>query len=71
MPQSKRIQFEFASSAIQRLDSIKQQTGKQSYAEVVRDGLRLLEWYVQQERSGYEIGLVKDDVLIKVVKFSF
>jgi hypothetical protein len=68
---SKRIQFEFAAAVIDRLEAIKRQTGRQSYAEVVRDGLRLLEWFVAQEAAGYEIGLVKDDVLVKVVKIIF
>lgn len=67
---TKRIQFEFTAEVLDRLEAMRQ-TGRQSYAEVVRDGLRLLEWFVAQEQAGYEIGLVKDDVLVKVVKIIF
>lgn len=65
----KRIQFEFSADAMQRLDTMKAETNATSYAGLVRDALRVYEWVVQQQKDGYEIGLVKDNTLAKTVKF--
>jgi IS1 family transposase len=67
--ESKRIQFEFSPDAIERLERMKKFADKSSYAELVRDSLRVYEWFLQQDKAGYEIGLVKDDALVKTVKF--
>jgi IS1 family transposase len=65
---SKRIQFEFSADAVERLERMKKETEKSSYAEIVRDSLRVYEWFLQQEKAGYDIGLVKDENLVKTVK---
>lgn len=67
--ESKRIQFEFSPDAVERLDNMKKLTEKSSYADVVRDALRVYEWIVQQEKAGYDFGLVKGDTLVKTIKF--
>jgi hypothetical protein len=66
---TKRIQFEFSADAIERLERMKKAADKSSYAELVRDSLRVYEWLLQQEKAGYDIGLVKDENLVKTVKF--
>jgi Arc/MetJ-type ribon-helix-helix transcriptional regulator len=71
MAKAKRIQFEFSTEAATRLDLLRDKTKRQSYAEVVRDGLRILEWFDNMRGEGFEIGLVKDDRLVKVVEFVF
>lgn len=71
MSDSKRIQFEFSAEMVHRLDDIKRRTGRSSYAEVVRDAIRLLEWWVTQDHAGYDTGLVKDDELTKIVVIKF
>ena len=68
---SKRIQFEFADDALERLERMKRRTRKSTYADVVRDALRIYEWFNEQAEAGYDIGLVKDDTLVKTVKFVF
>lgn len=68
---SKRIQFEFPPDAVERLDRIKQQTNSSSYAELVRNALRVYEWMVDSQKKGFEIGLVKDDQLVKTVEFLY
>ena len=65
---SKRIQFEFSADAVERLERMKKETEKSSYAEIVRDSLRVYEWFLQQEKAGSDIGLVKDENLVKTVK---
>jgi hypothetical protein len=66
--ESKRIQFEFSPDALDRLNRMKEQTDASSYAELVRDALRVYEWVVQQDKAGYDIGLVKGETLVKTVK---
>ena len=66
-----RLQFEFSSDAYQRLQRIKDETHASSFAELIRNSLRLYEWIMQQEREGYGFGLVKDDKLVKEVKLVF
>lgn len=67
----KRIQFEFSSEAVERLNKIKRESNAISYVEVVRNALRVYEWVLENERSGFEIGVVKDDDLVKIIKFLY
>ncbi len=69
--ETKRIQFEFSPDAVERLDRIKKETNSGSYAELVRNALRVYEWVIETEHKGFEIGIVKDDDLVKVVKFLY
>jgi hypothetical protein len=65
---SKRIQFEFSPEALDRLNRMRELTETSSYAELVRDSLRVYEWIIQQDKAGYDIGLIKGDTLVKTVK---
>lgn len=67
--ETKRIQFEFSAEALQRLNKMRDQTDAASYAELVRDALRVYEWVIDQQRAGNDIGVVKDDILVKTVRF--
>lgn len=67
----KRIQFEFAADAYERLGNIKEMTEAGTYADVVKNALRLYEWFLEQQGDGYEIGLIKDGKLVKQVEFYF
>jgi hypothetical protein len=64
----KRIQFEFSADAVERMNRMREQTDASSYAELVRNALRVYEWFIQQEKGGYDIGLVKDETLVKTIK---
>ena len=68
---SKRIQFEFSSDAVERLDRMKRETNSGSYADLVRNALRVFEWVVETEQKGFDVGVVKDDELVRVVKFLY
>jgi hypothetical protein len=67
----KRIQFEFSPDALERLNKMRELTEASSYAELVRNALRVYEWFVEQDRAGFDIGLVKDETLVKTVKLFF
>lgn len=66
---SRRIQFEFSPEAHNRLNALKNQTNAASYAELVRNALRVYEWVLEQENEGNAIGVFRDGKPLKEVKF--
>jgi metal-responsive CopG/Arc/MetJ family transcriptional regulator len=73
--QKERVQFDFSSEALQRLDDMKTRTGAATRAEVVRNALRLYEWFVSElepentikvfDQSKEAIAIFKAKMLIK------
>src|SRR5689334_10636035 len=49
--EAKRMQFEFSPEAVERLNYMKERTDASSYAEIVRDALRLYEWFIKQDEA--------------------
>ena len=43
-----RVQLDFSTEALERLDELKEKTGASTRAEVVRQALRLYEWFVNE-----------------------
>jgi hypothetical protein len=43
-----RIQFDFSPDALRRLEELKEKTDASTKAEVVREALKLYEWFVTQ-----------------------
>ena len=64
----RRVQLDLAPDAITRLRRLKEMTSATSYAEVVRDSLRAYEWMVSERDAGRDIGVVKDGLVVEVVK---
>ena len=50
-----RLQFDFSTEALKRLDDIKAKTDSSTRAETVRDALRLYEWLVNEVDPDYTI----------------
>ena len=69
--ESRRIQFEFSVEAHNRLSRLKEETDASSYAELVRNAIRVYEWVVEQEKEGNSIGIFKDGKPLKEVKFLY
>jgi hypothetical protein len=46
-----RVQFEFTPEALARLEALKLVTDASTRAEVVRNALRLYEWFVNQAKA--------------------
>ncbi len=65
---SRRVTLEFSDDAADRLDAIKKLTEADNDAETIRNALRVYEWHTKQAAAGYEIGLVKDGMVEKIVK---
>lgn len=57
----KRVQLDLEEDQIAQLDKLKVRSRSTSRAEVVKNSLRLYEWFLAQKDDGWEIALVKDD----------
>jgi len=62
----RRVQVEFSPDAFRRLLEIKGMAGAPSNAEVIRDAIRLYEWFLRQRRENYKFQLVKGDTVKEV-----
>jgi Ribbon-helix-helix protein, copG family len=56
-----RVQLELPPQAMERLQRLKEKTEAASYAEVIRNALRLLEALVDEHEKGSEFGLRRPD----------
>ena len=56
-----RVQLELPPQAMERLQRLKEKTEAASYAEVIRNALRLLEALVDEHEKGAEFTLRKPD----------
>ncbi len=65
-----RIQFNFTKEALEELDELKESAFAPSRAEVIRWGLRLVQWVIEQSRNGTKIIIEKDGAL-REVNFPF
>jgi Arc/MetJ-type ribon-helix-helix transcriptional regulator len=56
-----RVQLELPPQAMERLQRLKEKTEAASYAEVIRNALRLLEALVDEHEKGSEFALKRKD----------
>ena len=56
-----RVQLELPPQAMERLQRLKEKTEAASYAEVIRNALRLLEALVDEHEKGAEFALKRPD----------
>jgi hypothetical protein len=56
-----RLQLDFTQEGYNRLLQVKELADARSNAEVVRNALRVYEWFLRQKRDNYRFQLVKDD----------
>jgi hypothetical protein len=61
-----RVQLDFTPEALERLRQIKEMAEAKTNAEVVRNALRLYEWFLRQKRENYKFQLVKDNMVKEV-----
>jgi Arc/MetJ-type ribon-helix-helix transcriptional regulator len=59
--QTTRVQLELPPQAMERLQSLKDKTEAASYAEVIRNALRLLEALLVEHEKGSEFALKRPD----------
>lgn len=61
-----RVQLDFTPEAFGRLQEIKTMADVKTNAEVVRNAIRLYEWFLRQQRENYRFQLVRDDTIREV-----
>jgi DNA primase len=66
-----RVQFDFTESALQELDNLQAAVGVKTRAEVIRYALRVLQWLIQELRSGGKIIVRHKDGKEEAVVFQF
>ncbi len=50
-----RVQFDFTPEALERLDRLEESTGASTRAEVIRNALKLYDWFVSKIKSDYVV----------------
>jgi len=61
-----RLQIYLSSEAYERLLAIRQLAEAHTNVEVIRNALRLYEWFLEQKKEGYKFHLVKDEKALEV-----
>lgn len=61
-----RVQLDFTEEGFNRLHEIKTLADARTNAEIVRNALRLYEWFLRQKKDDYRFQLVKDDMVREV-----
>ena len=56
-----RVQFDFSPESLRRLEDLKKKTDASTKAEVVRDALKLYEWFVNQVDPSYVVEIEDKD----------
>ena len=67
---TRRVVLDFSPDAYGRLLEIQKKAEAPTNDVVVRDALRLYEWYLQQRSEGYQLQLAKGDE-VKAVEIIF
>jgi hypothetical protein len=58
----RRVQLDFSTEAYERLIQLRTKSEAKTNAEVVRNALRLYDWFLDQKRSGYKIQVTDGEV---------
>ncbi len=56
-----RVQFDFAPEALDRIDDMKDRIGATTRAEVIRQALRVLEWFITETEPNDTITISNSD----------
>ena len=61
-----RVQLDFSNEAYNRLKQLRERSDARTNAELVRNALRLYEWYLNTKDERYRIHLVRDNEVKEV-----
>jgi len=64
------LQFRFSPDAVERLDSLKSKNYFSTRAEVIRNALRLYEYFIEKSEEGYTVQLVRGEEKLTIVPLS-
>lgn len=63
---SRHVRLIFTPEALDHLREVKELAGAKTDAEVVRNAIRLYEWFLRQQRENYKLQLVRDEKVTEV-----
>lgn len=63
-----RLQLEFSEDARERLEELRKDARANSFAEAIRNALRVYAWFLEQRKAGFDIALVRGNEPIRVVE---
>lgn len=63
----KRIQLDLSEGALVRLDALKDKTEAASYAEVIRNALRIYEWAIEAGGTRARMVVTREDGTTEIV----
>ena len=66
-----RLQLDFSSEAYQRLEELRKKADARSNADVVRNAIRLYEWFLEQKRGEFNRIQVSDGKTVKEIEIIF
>ncbi len=66
MSKPTRLQFDVTPEALEKLEELKKKAGATTRADLVRNALRLYEWFLSQKSDGNEILVRKGEELVSV-----
>ena len=66
-----RVQLEFTDDGMKRLTRLREELDARTNAEIVRNALRLYEWYAAQKKESRKIHVISTDGTAKEVEFVF
>ena len=61
-----RLQLDFSPEAYERLLRIRENSEASTNAEVVRNALRLYDWFLEQKRRNARLQIVEDDAVKEI-----
>ena len=61
-----KITLQFSPKAVKKFKAIKRRARLKSNAEVIKNGLRLYDWFLQTRRDGFKIHKVKGKKVIEL-----
>ena len=62
----KRMQFDFSEQSVKRLEALLELSEASSKSEVIRQALRLYEFFLDKKHDSYEFYLEKEETKIKI-----
>ena len=66
--QRQRVQLDFTLEAYKRLKEIQELAGARTSAEVIRNALRVYEWFLNEKRAKSRIQVIQSDNKVKEVE---
>ena len=68
---TKRVQLEFAAEAYAKLVQVRERSGARTFSEVIRNALRLYDWYLELSKNKEHLQVASSDGKVREVQILF